>query len=473
MADPLARRSLLKLVQAGTAVKVKFVQPNPKQEGSRAHARYAAYSSAKTVKQALALGAAAGDISFDARMGHLIVTSRLLETPLKKQRSAKGSGKKKRASKKEALPRGISKRADSCYDVLAMFHHFAIVASAGSLSQAKLHLRKLEEVKSKVQEHLRRAVVETGTAGREVFVAGVKSAVKEVLGSLPRSAPAWKYYTEIKQPAAKAKRASMNTSLEAALNAWNRLAYKEGVKDVYALASVEERRRFAQSYAESALQSLPEGRWPTDTTALACLRLWGFAANDRSNVLPDRWKTVPSDTLGLVTDRKTHKPILSSSSVGHESVIELLSRWARGKQSPQHRKLPLPFTSMTLNGTFASRLHRDRFNAGPSLIASCGDHSGGDLIYYPGDSGRGDVEMARELQSVQLGVKSRAAVIDGRCAHEVTAVEGERFSVVLFTSSKYRGMGAIGKRKLAAAGIEWPTDASLGALRKRVARLPS
>merc|ERR1712187_929334 len=58
-----------RLCRVSNDQQIKYVCPNPKAAGGQAHARYSKYMRAKTIGQALKLGAAIGDFEFDLRNG--------------------------------------------------------------------------------------------------------------------------------------------------------------------------------------------------------------------------------------------------------------------------------------------------------------------------------------------------------------------------------------------------------------------
>merc|ERR1712183_560566 len=98
----------------------------------------------------------------------------------------------------------------------------------------------------------------------------------------------------------------------------------------------------------------------------------------------------------------------------------------------------------------------------------------GRLRYWAGDSQKGarshNVEAVRDEPSVALNIK-RGVVFDGNCAHEVEPFEGERYSLIFFTTKKYKNASRDVKRKMVTMGADWPSDASLKFLRTKIPRL--
>ena len=82
----------------------------------------------------------------------------------------------------------------------------------------------------------------------------------------------------------------------------------------------------------------------------------------------------------------------------------------------------------------AAALHRDVGNSGPPVIHVLGEFTGGNLWWWPDDDGAsalGDVPLQNMMQ---LGL-DRFAQFDGNCAHMVEPFEGERFSIIFFSTA--------------------------------------
>jgi hypothetical protein len=91
----------------GTAIRLQ--QENPKRAGAKAHDRYQKYKKAKTVEEALGLGAYKGDLLFDLKAGFLTLVND--SSGAKSQSSGSGSGSGSGAS--AAPGKGVAAAAAS------------------------------------------------------------------------------------------------------------------------------------------------------------------------------------------------------------------------------------------------------------------------------------------------------------------------------------------------------------------------
>jgi hypothetical protein len=101
------------------------------------------------------------------------------------------------------------------------------------------------------------------------------------------------------------------------------------------------------------------------------------------------------------------------------------------------------YTHITLNRNLRCKRHTDGGNAGPSYIAGFGDYRGGGLLVEPpGGGGSSD-------ETTVLDLRGRFVTFNGKTQpHETLAFEGERFTLVYYTSDiKSGGGGARGRRR--------------------------
>lgn len=163
-----------------------------------------------------------------------------------------------------------------------------------------------------------------------------------------------------------------------------------------------------------------------DSEVLDVLRMWKFKPNrSRRNVIPHGQSWVHSDTLGLSRSRQG-KWLLTQATRDYPDVVRLLCRWLNGAWQG------FPCTSISVNGGYAARRHRDQNNHGPSLVKSFGKFEGGCLRYWQDDDRKRPLDRLPADKMATIDVRE-TALFDGRCAHEVEAFSGERFSVVFFT----------------------------------------
>ena len=371
-------------------------------------------------------------------------------------------------------PDVLPKHYNGTYKCQYTFYSFSICAiQLKNVRVAVAHVAAMKEVKRLVQARLNEVLIAGRNASRKDFVEAAGAAVAEVRGTHPSLAVgAWRFFSKIEpQPGTglKAVRSNMTGDLTDALNGWSRICESEGVTDVSALAGLEVRRKAADSYAAHVLENLRPGAFPKDSSVLGALRLWRFEKNvSRENVRREGVDWVYSDTFGLIKDRADQKLKACQTGVGYESFQRLLYRWARGRQLSHLRNHPLPYTTISVNKGFAAKLHRDTRNEGPSVALALGEFTGGGLRYWPGDSKRGDVESLRGQPSIVFDMRSRPAVFDGNCGHEVEDFQGERFSLVFFTVQGYEKADCAARRAVRAVSGNWPTAAALRRLHKQV-----
>ena len=101
----------------------------------------------------------------------------------------------------------------------------------------------------------------------------------------------------------------------------------------------------------------------------------------RRNVLPEGQHSVQTITLGL-SRHWAGEFYVTQATRQMQPLFEEL--WAWGKEALKQAGIQLDFTSITVNKDYACRLHRDKYNAGPSLLATCGHHEGGWGRLLPG-----------------------------------------------------------------------------------------
>jgi hypothetical protein len=234
---------------------------------------------------------------------------------------------------------------------------------------------------------------------------------------------------------------------------------------------VGRRRLVADGIAAALLRDAEERETIIkDDSVLSVLRAWGFYLNSiRKNVIPQGDEGVFSDTLGLTRSRDA-RTLMSSLSRNYPNVSRLLMRWFRDHRPPSLDE-DFPVTSISVNSKYAARRHRDRNNAGPSVIRAFGNFSGGNLLYWPKDTRQGGVEMLSKSDAQTLHVRTSAAIFDGRRAHEVTHFKGkERFSLVFFTVGKYDAASSEARELCDDLGFIFPNRASIERANAAVAR---
>lgn len=219
------------------------------------------------------------------------------------------------------------------------------------------------------------------------------------------------------------------------------------------------KRSVAERKAKAALDSAAaEGQKVADEEVLTVLRHWGFRQNTtRENVMPEGVTFVHSDTLGMIPSRDG-RAISSRECLDYPNVVRLFCQWLRDRL-PEDVK-DFGFTSINVNKNYAGRLHRDSNNVGPSLITAFGGFKGGQLNYYSDDNRLLPLEDLPVDRRVTVDLSSSLVIFDGKRGHSVKPFEGERYSLVYFTCSRYPKADAELKRNMLSRGIMWPTKAS-------------
>lgn len=162
---------------------------------------------------------------------------------------------------------------------------------------------------------------------------------------------------------------------------------------------------------------------PADITAetvLACLRSCEVQENeDRKNVRTDEDVAVRSITLGALS--RSHAPARPSTWTRRQPrLARLLAEFGKSV-------LPagFPFASIQLNFAYASAMHCDRSNDGPSAIIAIGDFTGGEL--WTADRG-------------VLPCRNECRLFNGNQPHCTLPFKGERYSLIYFSSSGHDRM---------------------------------
>jgi hypothetical protein len=222
-----------------------------------------------------------------------------------------------------------------------------------------------------------------------------------------------------------------------------------------------QKREMADKLATALLKDAEEtGRRVTDREIHEVLARWTFHRNEaRQNVLPDGATFVYSDTLGLVHTR-TGTYAATRATKDYPNVVRLLNRWVKDRR-PAELEHDFPFTSISLNAGYAAKRHRDGNNAGPSMIHAFGRFNGGQLGYWPEDNKGCGVEKLQAKDRVTFDLAKDLVLFDGNRAHEVDDFQGERFSVVYYTTKGYDAIPEDQRAILLDRGFPLPTTEDL------------
>ena len=211
----------------------------------------------------------------------------------------------------------------------------------------------------------------------------------------------------------------------------------------------------------------------TDLQVLRLLQKWDFRPNfRRTNVTPQGMDFVKSNTLGFATPKDPDRPpALTSDTRCCEPVLAVFAKWIQYKFAAKYEMPEFHFTSVSVNADFASKVHRDANNEGPSLAIALGDFDGGYLQTWPNDNKREKLAKLALTPSVRHYTKYSPYVFDGRLANSVSAFSGKRFSLVFYTCSWYQQIPQdVAEQMRHAAGVRIPSAEELDALCLQVGR---
>eukprot|EP00930_Biecheleria_cincta_P049347 TRINITY_DN34561_c0_g1_i1.p1 TRINITY_DN34561_c0_g1~~TRINITY_DN34561_c0_g1_i1.p1 ORF type:complete len:477 (+),score=62.96 TRINITY_DN34561_c0_g1_i1:190-1620(+) len=216
--------------------------------------------------------------------------------------------------------------------------------------------------------------------------------------------------------------------------------------------------------SETAAQKAVQSRDFSLESVLEVLRLIEVPPNfTRKNVMPAGQEYVQGLMLGLYVYGGSVG--LSAKTSKHPWLTKLLIGALRAVAAD------FPFTSIQLNYNYASRPHVDKNNLGTSFIVGLGDYTGGELWVHDesGDSkwtmrGEQDVtafyHVGRELNGQSLQIRNAWTIFDGNKLHWTNEFEGERYSVIYFTSDRYETAPEDVRNRMYEAGFDFDFSAA-------------
>ena len=174
--------------------------------------------------------------------------------------------------------------------------------------------------------------------------------------------------------------------------------------------------------------------WVSDDTMLQVLLLMNIPeAATRPNIAHYEGQQLKSICLGM----SARGVLLTRPTLSYLYVYKLLSRWLLQSDVGEN----FSFTSITINVNHASAVHRDQGNTGLSVGRVLGDFYGGQLCYFPNDDGKMPLHLLSESEECLVNT-SDFFLLDGKKAHSVKPFEGERVSVIFFTTESSMEPGA-------------------------------
>jgi len=222
---------------------------------------------------------------------------------------------------------------------------------------------------------------------------------------------------------------------------------------------------------ELSKRKLNGGKTLTEKDMTEVLECWGFGLNaGRSNVAPEGQKFVYSDTVGGIrVIAKGYRPTCVTTR--YPNFVRFLNKWLKDNL-PASVADDFVCTAINLNANYAGRRHRDGNNEGPSIIRAFGKFTGGMLKYWPKDlkcTGKQQprVEDLANDDCITHNIKNKTLIFDGNRAHEVTPFEGNRYSVVFFSTQGFAKFKPADVKTLKSLGFEWPTTEGMACLKRK------
>jgi len=126
---------------------------------------------------------------------------------------------------------------------------------------------------------------------------------------------------------------------------------------------------------------------------------------------------------------------ISSATCDHPHLTRLCCDFVRSA------KPDFLFTSIQVNKCYASALHVDSGNLGPSLIIGLGDYRNGGIYVH----GVGELSIHNQWQ-----------LFDGNVPHMTCPFVGERFSLIFFTNQSYDLVPQGDIESMRQLGFQWP-----------------
>jgi len=196
----------------------------------------------------------------------------------------------------------------------------------------------------------------------------------------------------------------------------------------------ETKARELLSWASSAKKRV------TAEHVVQVLNFWPFMRNTkRTNVMPKGTTFVQSEMLGVVRIRMYAKHVISAKTKAYPAVTKLLCQFIY--DNPPNLLPPgtkFPFTTICINKDYSAKRHRDNNNSGVTAVVAMGNYTGGRLRHWPNDPGPKAVPDVMELDARDMevaDVREQPKLVDSTKAHEVEHFDGQRFSIVYFTTS--------------------------------------
>ena len=212
----------------------------------------------------------------------------------------------------------------------------------------------------------------------------------------------------------------------------------------------------ARIYVERLCQKMCAKNTPiTHSIMTNLLNKWGYKQNfSRFNVMPDDVSWIHSDNIGILKDRISSYPRLTSTTRKYPNFFHVLCKYVKNYLDDMF------FTSICLNKNYAAVRHVDKNNEGPSAIVALGPFKGGTLNIW---KNKKDIGKPKEIN-----IKQRFTIFDGNRPHSVNPYEdGDRYSIVYFTTRNYQKCERKDVNFIKKCTASYPTPEKIRCLQER------
>mmetsp|Transcript_7548 Transcript_7548/g.11309 ORF Transcript_7548/g.11309 Transcript_7548/m.11309 type:complete len:977 (+) Transcript_7548:51-2981(+) len=210
---------------------------------------------------------------------------------------------------------------------------------------------------------------------------------------------------------------------------------KDALLDVEKLVARSELERNPREDIEQVPEKINE------TIVLEALQSIEVPVNEnRQNVKINLDEEIRSCTFGALA-RSNSPARISEMSRHRPRLTHLLARFGKEIACPAN----FPFTSIQLNKNYASAMHCDSSNDGPSCIYALGDFVGGELW-----------TLDRGIVLPRGDASANDRVFNGNQPHCTLAFRGERYSLIFFSTAGHDRMNPQDAQVLDVLGFRLP-----------------
>jgi len=153
-------------------------------------------------------------------------------------------------------------------------------------------------------------------------------------------------------------------------------------------------------------------------------------SSNRKNVRPEGAKSCLQMLLGLMISAQFHGIPQSAKWTGEYMQLQrLIFAYVKVRAKELDMNLDaFTWSSIQITKNLKTRRHKDKNNAGWSLIFTVGDHSAGELFI---DHETGEAEL-EGVKGNKIPVHNSLVLFDGNQTHGTMPFEGERYAIILY-----------------------------------------